>query len=210
MTQDTTDTDRIPVPELLRDFKQVLDARMDIEASRARAARRLAIVAMTMAILAATVTGGLLYFAFYQGLPVLTSPSLRAQEMVLVDANGAERGSWRVDAHGTTRLVLTDGEGVDRLRLTLNQTGEQGISLSDATGAVRLVISHLDDQSSTLAFADASGTTRAVMGMSGGEAASLLFADRNGGTRAALGVEPTGEPVFWWPGFESVSTTGHP
>ena len=210
MTEHTTDADRTPVPELLREFKQVLDARMDVEARRARSARRLAILAAALAILTLAATGGLLYFAFYQDLPVLTSPSVRAQEMVLVDADGVQRGSWRVDPSGTARFVLTDAEGVDRLRLTLNETGEQGISLSDATGAVRLVISHLDDQSSTLAFADASGTTRAVMGMSGGEAASLLFADRNGGTRAALGMEATGEPVFWWPGIDAISTTAQP
>ncbi len=210
MTEHTTDADRTPVPELLREFKQVLDARMDVEAKRARSARRLAIFATMLAVLTLAATGGLLYYAFHQDLPVLTSPSVRAQEMVLVDAEGVERGSWRVDGTGTARFVLTDADGVDRLRLTLNETGEQGISLSDATGAVRLVISHLDDQSSTVAFADASGTTRAVMGMSGGEAASLLFADRNGGTRAALGMEATGEPVFWWPGFDGISTAAQP
>ena len=199
------------VQELLRDFRSVLDARIQTEARSARRGRRVGWIALFLALVAAVSTSGLLYYAFYRDLPLLTSPSVRAEEIVLVDAQGVERGSWTVDPEGTARLVFKDPSGVDRLKLTLKADGEQGISLADASGGARVVLGYLADQSGTLAFADQAGTTRTVLGMSASEASSLLFADRNGGARAALGLTPTGEPTFWWPEADDpASDTGAP
>ncbi len=186
----------------LDDFRQRMDDRLRAEARRSRRARVLGWSALILALAAAVSTGGLLYFAFHQDLPLLTATSLRAREVVLVDRQGVERGYWAVDEQGAARLVLVDPNGVERMRLTVRADGEQGLSMADEKGANRVVLSHLSDRSSSLAFADAVGTTRAVLGMSAGDAASLLFADANGGARAALGLSATGTPTFWWPELE--------
>jgi hypothetical protein len=185
---------------MLKEFQQVMEERVREETERARrGSRTLAVLALALACLAIGSTAGLLYFAFYQDLPLLTSPSIRAHEIVLVDGAGTERGSWTVDPEGTARLRLVDPDGVERLKLTVRADGEQGISLADGTGTNRVVLGHLADRSSTLAFADDTGVTRAVLGMSPAGASSLLFADAHGGARAALGLSPNGEPTFWWP-----------
>lgn len=195
-----------PVNDTIKEVRHLLDERLRTEMARARRGRAVGWIALVFALIAAVATGGLLYYAFYHDLPLLASPSVRAQEIVLVDGSGADRGYWRVEENGAARLVLLDGEGVPRLKLTLNADGEQALSLADENGTNRVVLGQLLDESGTLAFADGNGTTRAVLGMSAGAAASLLFADRNGGTRAALGISATGEPTFWWPELEEASS----
>lgn len=194
--------DTVSVHETLREFHRLLEERIRAEAAKSRRGRILGWMALILALLGLVASGGLLYYAFYQGLPVLTSPSLRAHEIVLVDGAGNDRGRWAVDPDGSARLVLMDADGVDRLKLTLTDDAGQAISLADPTGANRIVLSLLPDEGSSLAFANSEGTTRAVLGTSAADVASLLFADANGGTRAAMGLSPTGEPTFWWPDLE--------
>jgi hypothetical protein len=198
-TTTTSDPDAPSIPVILREFRQLLDERVEAEAKRARRTRLLGWMALALSLVAAVATAGILYFAFYRSLPVLASPSVTAREIVLVDGDGRERGLWTVDDDGAARLVLMDADGVARLKLTLNAEGDQGVSLAGADGTNRVVLGQLGDGSSTLTFADPGGTARVVLGMSGSEAGSLLFADRNGGARAALGLSPMGEPTFWWP-----------
>lgn len=193
------------VNQTLREFRQLMDERLRAEMARARRGRIVGWIALVFALIAAVATAGLLYYAFYHDLPLLASPSLRAQEIVLVDGAGTDRGYWRVEPDGAARLVMLDGEGNARLKLTLNADGDQALALADGAGTNRVVLSQLLDQSGTLAFADERGTTRTVLGMSANAAASLLFADANGGTRAALGLSPNGEPTFWWPELEDGS-----
>lgn len=198
-TTTSTDPESPSVPLMLREFRQLLDERVEAEAARARRTRILGWTALVFALLAMVATAGLLYFAFYRSLPVLASPTVNAREVVLVDGEGTQRGTWMVDEDGAARFVMKDRDGVDRLKLTVNADGEQGVSLAGPDGTNRVVLGQLGDGSSTLTFTDPAGTARVVLGMSGGEAGSLLFADRNGGARAALGLSPMGEPTFWWP-----------
>lgn len=196
------------IQEMLADFRRLLDQRFDRETRRMR--RRVSFLgwtAIVLAVVAVAVTGGLAYYAIYRELPAITSPTLRTHELVLVGPDGQERGSWRVDDSGTTRLVLTDQAGVDRLKLTLRPSGEQGVSLADSSGAARVVLGLLDDGSTTLAFADRRGQTRTVLGLAPDESTSLLFADPNGGTRAVMGLEGDGSPTFWWPSLTVEGST---
>ncbi len=187
-------------PELVREFRDLVSERVRVETAAIRRRMRiLGWMAVVIALLAAAGAGGVLYYAFYHGLPILTSPSIRTREVVLMGENGSARGYWRVDDEGTARFVMTDPRGVDRLKLTLRANGEQGVSLADSTGAARVVLGFLDDQSGTLGFADERGQTRGVFGLTPDGESSLLFADQNGGTRAVLGVRGDGSPEFWWP-----------
>jgi hypothetical protein len=188
------------VRAMFEEFQHVQDRRVEEQMARSRRKGRvLGWSALVLAVLAAASTGALLYFAFYHDLPLLAAPSIRAEEVVLVDGGGTERGHWTVDEDGAGRLLFMDADGNPRLKLTVRADGEQGVSLADENGTNRVVLGFLSDRSSTLAFADSSGVTRAVLGMSPAGAASLLFADEAGGPRAALGLSPNGEPTFWWP-----------
>ncbi len=194
-------------PELVREFRDLVSERVRVETAAIR--RRMKVLgwfAVVLALVAAAGTAGVLYYAFYQGLPVLTSPTVRTREVVLMGADGKARGYWRVDEEGAARFALTDPRGVDRLKLTLKTNGEQGVSMADSTGAARVVLGFLDDQSGTLGFADGRGQTRGVLGLTPDGETSLLFADQNGGTRAVLGVRADGEPEFWWPALQQGQT----
>lgn len=196
-----TEESRNPaVPELLTDFRRILDERLRQEnAQLKKSARRASRMAIVLAVLAILMAGGVGYYAIFHAMPGLTAPSFRTREVVLVGPNDQERGYWRVDDEGTARLVMADRDGVERLKLTLRENGEQGVSMADSTGAARVVLGYLDDGSATLAFADRRGQTRTVLGLAPNEESSLVFADPNGGTRAIMGVERDGAPIFWWP-----------
>jgi hypothetical protein len=199
---DLTDEDAVALD--LATIDRLVDER--VRAATARMRRRgrvLGWVAIVFAVLALGASAALAYYTFYYGLPGLTSPSIRANELVLVDRAGQERGYWRVDGEGTVRLTLADPRGVDRLRLTVRSDGEQALALADEGGAARVALAVLDDNTANLAFADQRGQTRTVLGLSALGGASLLFADQHGATRAALGVEADGVPTFWWPNVES-------
>jgi hypothetical protein len=193
----------------LATLRQLVDSR--VQAATAAAARRgriMGAVALVFALLALGLTGALAYYTYYHGLPGITSPSIRAHEVVLVDRAGAERGFWRVDREGTARLSLMDPAGVERLRLTVRADGEQALALADDAGAARIALAVLDDHSANLAFADGRGQTRTVLGLSAAGAGSLLFTDQMGGTRAALGIGPDGAPTFWWPELDGNGAAG--
>lgn len=184
----------------LTTMRQLVDERTRAHVGEAnRRVKVLSWVAMALAVVALAATGALAYYTYYHGLPGITSPSIRANEMVLVDRSGQERGYWRVDEEGTARMTLVDPEGVERLRLSVRADGEQAVALADGAGAARLVLALLEDNSANVAFADARGQTRTVLGLSSAGAASLLFTDPMGGTRGALGVAADGSPTFWWP-----------
>jgi hypothetical protein len=203
MTSTRTEPEATPAMDLAM-FRQMLDERVQAATAAAnRRVRRVSLLALFFAVVALGTSGALAYYTYYYGLPGIVSPSIRAHELVLVDRGGLERGHWRVDGEGTTRLSLSDLDGVERLRLTVRPDGEQAIAIADGAGAARLALAVLEDNSANLAFADGRGQTRSVLGLSGGGEASLLFIDQVGGTRAALGVDGNGEPTFWWPSLEN-------
>jgi hypothetical protein len=181
-------------------IRQMVDQRVrEATAAASRRVRVLSWVAVVFALVALGTSAALAYYTYYYGLPGITSPSIRAHELILVDRAGNERGFWRVDREGTTRLSMADPQGVDRLRLTVRADGEQAVALADGSGAARIALAVLDDGAANLAFADARGQTRTVLGLSATGSASLLFTDQLGGARAAMGIGADGSPTFWWP-----------
>lgn len=198
---DLTDEDAV-APDLAT-INHLVDERVRAATTEIRRrGRLLGWLAIVFALVALGASAALAYYTFYYGLPGMTSPSIRAREVVLVDRAGQERGYWRVDREGTVRLTLADQEGVDRVRLTVRSDGEQALALADGSGAARVALALLDDDTANLAFADQRGQTRTVLGLSSLGGASLLFTDQHGATRAALGVEADGTPTFWWPSVE--------
>lgn len=197
-----------PGPDLAT-MRRLVDERTRAHVGEAnRRVKVLSWLAMTFAVVALALTGALAYYTYYHGLPGITSPSIRAHQMVLVDRAGQERGYWRVDDDGTARMTLVDPDGVERLRLTVRADGEQAVALADGAGSARLVLALLEDNTANLAFADERGQTRTVLGLSSAGAASLLFTDPMGGTRGALGVAADGNPTFWWPETDEAGAGG--
>jgi hypothetical protein len=116
----------------LATLRQMVDERVRRATAVAnRRVRLLSALALIFALVAIATSGALAYYTYYYGLPGITSPSIRAHEVVLVDRAGNERGFWRVDSEGTARLAMVDPAGVDRLRLTVRADGEQALALAD-------------------------------------------------------------------------------
>lgn len=123
-----------------------------------------------------------------------TVDSLSAQEVVLRDAEGVERGRLATDAKGRAELSLSDREGRERIRLTVLADGSPGLTISDPDGHPRAVLGYLADGTTNLVFADAKGTSRAVFGLEPDGSAQAVFADKGGTIRTLVGVGSDGVP----------------
>jgi hypothetical protein len=121
--------------------------------------------------------------------------TLQAREILLKDANGLTRASWRVDESDEVALALNDPNGVMRLRVSVLRDGGPGIVLMDRNRRSRIVLA-LNNDTGTLAFADDEETTRAVLGLGTDRAATLVFVDGQGTARAGLGVDESGAPTW--------------
>lgn len=118
------------------------------------------------------------------------------RSVMLHDADGVTRGTWRVGEDGATMLQLNDRNSVPRVKLSVLETGDPGVALTDARGRTRIVLGLLPDQGGTLAFADDQGNTRVVLGVGPDESTTLVFVDAQGETRAGLGVSGAGDATL--------------
>jgi hypothetical protein len=100
-----------------------------------------------------------------------TLQSLTAQEIMLRDDDGIERGRLGTDSEGRAVLSLSDRDGRERIRLTVLADGSPGVTIHDPDAQPRAVLGYLPD-----------GTT------------NLIFTDRSGAIRTLVGVGPNGEP----------------
>ena len=122
--------------------------------------------------------------------------TIDTQQIVLRDAEGAERGVFRTTEEGGAILTLQDRNGLARLRLSVLNEGSAGVALTDNRGRSRVVLGFLPEQGGTLVFADEDGNSRAVLGVTGERAATLAFLDGFGATRASFGIDETGVPSW--------------
>lgn len=120
--------------------------------------------------------------------------SLAAEEIVLRDSDGVERGRLTTGDGGEALLSLSDREGRERIRLTVLADGSPGVTISDPDAKPRAVLGYLPDGTTNLVFADAEGTSRAVFGVQPDGSTQALFADRSGAIRTLVGVGANGEP----------------
>lgn len=134
--------------------------------------------------------------------------AVRAQQFVLEDAEGNQRGLWQLAEDGTVRLSIHDAAGQGRLNLAVLADGAPGISFVDEVDRRRVVLGLLPDQTSTLVFADGGGVARAVLGVSETGSSSLLFADADGVSRVSLGLDASGAGGFVLPQAEEVEDNG--
>jgi hypothetical protein len=102
---------------------------------------------------------------------IRTLQSLTAQEIMLRDDDGIERGRLGTDSEGRAVLSLSDRDGRERIRLTVLADGSPGVTIHDPDAQPRAVLGYLPD-----------GTT------------NLIFTDRSGAIRTLVGVGPNGEP----------------
>jgi hypothetical protein len=119
--------------------------------------------------------------------------SLRTGQIVLEDSDGVQRGEWRVDEEGNSRLTILDRQGNTRLSLSVLNAGFPGLSFTNGNGQTRAALGLLPDESTSLVFADGAGVPRTVLGLSRADAAHLVFADSEGVSRVALGLDGDGE-----------------
>ncbi len=125
-----------------------------------------------------------------------TSDVLRVQKLVLVDAQGNERGSLGVQKDGVG-LVLNDAKGRRRLAIGSPTAADpEGtrwvIMFADEKGKDRLLLAVSDNgEGGGLALWDAQGITRGGLG-EGPTGAGCTLSDEKGVVRASMGVGATG------------------
>jgi hypothetical protein len=146
------------------------------------------VIALALAAVVAVNPGLLAVRGFVTGPRVV-----RAQQILLQDAEGKPRGDWSVDDQGNARFTLLDRQGRPRLSLAVLSGGFPGLSLINANGLRRAAFGLLPDETTSLVFADPDGVPRAVLGLTRGDAAHLVFADADGVSRVSLGVDGLGQ-----------------
>jgi hypothetical protein len=145
-------------------------------------------------LVVALVTQGVVFTAVVRRDGAWTVETLSAEEIVLRDAEGFERGRLITDSDGRAELALSDRDGQPRIRLTVLGDGSPGVTINDARARPRVVLGSLADGTTNLVVADAEGTSRAVFGVEPNGSAQALFADRTGVIRTLVGVDADGVP----------------
>jgi hypothetical protein len=177
----------------IREVEARLDRRLvTLEAQRARAAWTARLTGAGLVL-----TLGVLAWVVGSVVPnddAWTVGSLSAQEVVLRDVDGVERGRLAADDDGRAQLSLSDPDGRERVRLTVLADGSPGITISDADARPRAILAYLPDGTANLVFADARGVSRAVFGVEPDGSSQALFTDRAGDIRTLVGVGTDDEP----------------
>lgn len=137
--------------------------------------RTIVATAMVSSVLSALLTALTLGLAFppaSRAEPArqdLTASTLRVQQIVLVDANGTPRGTWRVSEDGAPTLSLRDSS--DRVR----------VFLTAATDMVGLVVN---------------GAGQSQLALTADETVNFGMVDRSGRRdRFFVGLSPDGAPA---------------
>jgi hypothetical protein len=117
---------------------------------------------------------------------------LRVQQIVLVDAEGKERGILGV-MPGGTGLVIKDAEGNDRVLVGMVEGMGSGLLVRDADGADRVIAAEMGDGSFGVGLMDQNGAPRFGVGLSAdGENCGMGISDLSGAERFSLGIGATG------------------
>jgi hypothetical protein len=126
-----------------------------------------------------------------------TVSTITTQKIVLVDANGHERGQLGV-APGGVGLALSDETGKPRIALVVDPSDHPGVTLYNASGSARASIQLSQNGDSGLALYDDSGRCHIAMVVSSSGVPSVTLFDQAGNPErpsnagaAAGGREPS-------------------
>ena len=118
--------------------------------------------------------------------------SIRAQQFVLTDRDGTQRGVMEVTTRGTADLALLDGSGRDRAEMRVAKDGNGGIAFYDQDGRRRVVVGEAVSGRNGIAIYASTGRQIATLSVASSDEASLtLYDPNNGRARAGLGTRPT-------------------
>jgi hypothetical protein len=107
-------------------------------------------------------------------------------------AFAAERAPRTVSAQ---QFILVDAHGKERGSLALNSRGEPSLELYDTSGKARDVFGVSGDNPD-LRLNDAHGTTRVLLSINSDDVPALRLYDAQGRPRTLLGVDNQGEPAL--------------
>jgi len=178
----------------IREVEARLDRRMaSIEAQRVRSGWGSKLLGLGFVVTLAALA--LLFREVRPSDGAWTMGRVSAQEIVLRDADGVERGRLATDSQGRAQLALSDRNGRERIRLSVLADGSPGVTISDSDAKPRAVLGYLADGTANLVFADGQGISRAVFGLEPDGSTQAVFADQSGTVRTLVGVGADGVPA---------------
>ena len=183
--------------------RRIYERFRDLEHDAQKLRRRIRSLTLGLVVAVAAIAVIGLSPTLSEGSAEVTADAIRAQRVVLIDANGQTRGEWSVDEQGNTRFNMLDQQRRQRLSLSVLEGGYPGLSLTNAAGQRRVALGLLPDETTSLVFADGSGVPRAVLGLTRGESANLVFADGGGVSRLGLGLDRDGTGSMMLPEEEA-------
>jgi hypothetical protein len=133
----------------------------------------------------------------HEALAATRAGTIRAQNFVLVDQTGNQRGVMQVTRDGKTRLAFNDARSEDRVELLTATDGSTGLRFYDRDGKKLLALGEAPDGRAGLAIFGSNGTMIAGFGLSAPDETSLTLFDHNTGrARVGIGVAKGGEPAL--------------
>ena len=139
----------------------------------------LAAVAMTIGISACAAISN--YPPPEQAKPIANASvaTLTAQKIILVDANGRERGQLGV-APGGNGLALSDAAGKPRIAMIVDETDHPGLTLYSPSGMPRASVQLSQNGDSGVALYDDTGRCHMAMAVSSTGVPSVTLFDQAG------------------------------
>jgi hypothetical protein len=124
--------------------------------------------------------------------------SVSAEQFVLVNEKGAQRGVMQVTKRGAADLQLMDANGRDRAEFRVTADGAAGVNFYDQNGARRVVVGGASPGPSGIAVYGSDGRRQvATLAVSANDEARLtLYDPTSGRARAGLGVTADGQPAL--------------
>jgi hypothetical protein len=124
--------------------------------------------------------------------------SVSAEQFVLVNEKGAQRGVMQVTKRGAADLSLMDAGGRERAEFRVTADGAAGVSFYDQNGARRVVVGEASGGSNGIAIYGSDGRRQlATLAVAVNDEARLTLYDPTSGRgRAGLGVAADGQPAL--------------
>ncbi len=125
------------------------------------------------------------------------SRTVKAQEFVLLDKAGTQRGVMEVTERGTADLGLMDGSGHNRAEFRVAKDGGAAVAFYDQNAARRVVVGETPTGRNGIAIYASGGRQLATLSVSDNDESSLtLYDPTTGRARVGLGVTSTGAPAL--------------
>ncbi|MBN2380191.1 hypothetical protein JXM67_10380 [candidate division WOR-3 bacterium] len=122
--------------------------------------------------------------------------TVKAQEIVLVDAGGNVRGMFGFsdDTQIEPGVWLYDDAGNVRLSVTLLDDGSAGMAIADQKGDIRILLSTDEEDLPAIYLIDQAGELRTLIDIDEKESPGIYFYDQTGDVRAMMMVFDDGTP----------------